>query len=121
MIIFMKKNKMKIDIITDNIGKNLKSNRTIAVSQDNLDFLNKLNISKNLKKEIWSCSRMKLYAGRNKEKFSEVFELDNGDKEKKILYMLENSKIMKLMMSKIQKIKSISVKKHKKVYSISTS
>ena len=35
--------------------------------------------------------------------------------------MLENSKIMKLMMNKIKKIKSISVKNYNKVYSISTS
>ena len=58
-----------IDLITGNIDKNLKSNRTIAVSEDNLGFLNKLNISKNLKKEIWSCSGMKLYAESNKKKF----------------------------------------------------
>ena len=35
--------------------------------------------------------------------------------------MLENSKIKKLMMNKIEQIKSISVKNHKKVSSISTS
>ena len=110
-----------IDLITGNIDKNLKSNRTIAVSEDNLGFLNKLNISKNLKKEIWSCSGMKLYAGNNKEKFSEVFKLDDEDKKKKILYMLENSKIMKLMINKIKKIKSISIKNNKKVLSISNS
>ena len=110
-----------IDLITGNIDKNLKSNRTIAVSEDNLGFLNKLNISKNLKKEIWSCSGMKLYAGNNKEKFSEVFELDDEDRKKKILYMLENSKIMKLMIKKIKKIKSISIKNNKKVLSISNS
>ena len=33
---------------------------------------------------------MKLYVESNNEKFSEVFELDNKDKEKKVLYMLEN-------------------------------
>ena len=35
--------------------------------------------------------------------------------------MLENSKIMKLMMNKIKQIKSISIKTHNKVYDISTS
>ena len=64
---------------------------------------------------------MKLYAGINKEKFSEVFELDDEDRKKKILYMLENSKIMKLMIKKIKKIKSISIKNNKKVLSISNS
>ena len=110
-----------IDLITGKIDKNLKSNRTIAVSQDNLNFLKKLNIFKNLKKEIWSCSRMKLYAESNKKKISEIFELDNQNKERKILYMLENSKVMKLMLKKIKNIKNISIKNNKKVLSISNS
>ncbi len=110
-----------IDLITGNGMQNLKSNRTIAVSENNFDFLNKLNISESLKREVWTCSIMKLYTEIKNEKFSKIFELNNENKQEKILYMLENSKIMKLMMSKIQQIKSISVKNHKKVSSISTS
>ena len=64
---------------------------------------------------------MKLYTEIKNKKFSKIFELDNKKKQKKILYMLENSKIMKLMMNKIKQIKSISVKSHDKVYEISTS
>ena len=110
-----------IDLIIVNAMQNLKSNRTIAVSENNFDFLNKLNISESLKREVWTCSIMKLYTEIKNEKFSKIFELNNENKQEKILYMLENSKIMKLMMSKIQQIKSISVKNHKKVSSISTS
>ena len=110
-----------IDLITGNANQKLKSNRTIAVSENNFDFLNKLNISESLKREVWTCSIMKLYTEIKNEKFSKIFELNNENKQEKILYMLENSKIMKLMMSKIQQIKSISVKNHKKVSSISTS
>ena len=110
-----------IDLITGNAVQNLKSNRTIAVSENNFDFLNKLNISESLKREVWTCSIMKLYTEIKNEKFSKIFELNNENKQEKILYMLENSKIMKLMMNKIQQIKSISVKNHKKVSSISTS
>ena len=110
-----------IDLITGNAMQNLKSNRTIAVSENNFDFLNKLNISESLKREVWTCSIMKLYTEIKNEKFSKIFELNNENKQEKILYMLENSKIMKLMMSKIEQIKSISVRNHKKVSSISTS
>ena len=110
-----------IDLITGNAMQNLKSNRTIAVSENNFDFLNKLNISESLKREVWTCSIMKLYTEIKNEKFSKIFELNNENRQEKILYMIENSKIMKLMMSKIQQIKSISVKNHKKVSSISTS
>ena len=111
----------EIDLITGNSEQNLKSSRTIAISEYNFNFLSKLNISKSLKKEVWPCSIMKLYTEIKNGSFSEIFKLNNENKKEKILYMLENSKIMKLMMSKIQQIKSISVKNHKKVSSISTS
>ena len=110
-----------IDLITGDIDKNLKSNRTIAISENNLDFLNKLNISKLLKREMWSCSIMKLYTEIKNKKFSEIFELNNENKREKILYMVENSKIMKLMLSKIKQIKSISIMNQEKICSISTS
>ena len=111
----------QIDLITGNANLNHKSNRTIAISEDNFDFLNKLNIKKSLKKEMWPCSIMKLYTEIKNKKFSKIFELNNDNKQKKIFYMLENSKIMKLMISKIKQIKSISIKSHEKISEISTS
>jgi len=111
----------QIDLITGNANLNYKSNRTIAISEDNFDFLNKLNIKKSLKKEMWPCSIMKLYTEIRNEKFSKIFELNNDNKQKKIFYMLENTKIMKFMISKIKQIKSISIKSHEKISEISTS
>ena len=111
----------KIDLITGNLVKNFESSRTIAVSENNFHFLNKLNISKSLKKEIWTCSKMKLYTEVKSEKFSEIFELNKEGKNENIFYMVENSKIMKFMMNKVEKIKSISLIKNKKVSSIYTS
>ena len=111
----------QIDLITGNANLNHKSNRTIAISEDNFDFLNKLNIKKSLKNEMWPCSIMKLYTEIRNEKFSKIFELNNDNKQKKIFYMLENSKIMKFMISKIKQIKSISIKSHEKISEISTS
>ena len=110
----------EIDLMIDNANPTLKSNRTIAISESNFNFISKLNISQFLKKEMWSCSIMKLYTAKNK-KFSKIFELNNSNKQKKILYIFENSKMMKLMMNKIKQIKSISVKNYKKVPSISSS
>ena len=58
----------EIDLFTNNLNENVKSNRTIAVSENNFDFLNKLQISKFFKKKIWPCSIMKLYTeNQNKE------------------------------------------------------
>ena len=111
----------KIDLITGSFKQSLNSNRTIAVSESNLVFLKKLNIFKSIKKELWSCSIMKLYTKDKNEKFSEIFEINNGQKQKKILYILKNSKISKLMIKKIKKIKSISMKNNEKIHEITTS
>ena len=111
----------QVDLITGNANQNLNSNRTIAVSENNYDFLNKLNINKSLRKKIWPCSIIKLYTESKNKKFSEIFELNNDNKQKKILYVIENSKIIKYMMSKIKQIKSISVKSHEVISEISTS
>ena len=101
----------EIDLITGNIVENYKSSRTIAISENNFYFLNKLNISKFLKKEAWACSKLKLYTETKSGKFSEIFELNKEDKNENIFYLLENSKIMDFMMNKVKKIKSISIKK----------
>ena len=108
----------EIDLITDINNSTFISNRTVAISQNNFDFLGNLNISKFLNKNIWPCSIMKLYTEVQKKKFSEIFELNYDNKQKKILYMLENSKITKLMLDKIKKIKTISIIKHEKISAI---
>ena len=119
--IALSKLNLEIDLITGNANQNYQSNRTIAVSENNFDFLNKLNIKKSLIKEMWPCSVMKLYTEIKNKKFSKLFELNNENKQKKVFYMIENSKIMKLMTSKIRQIKSISIKSHEKISEIFTS
>ena len=111
----------EIDLVTENSIQNSKSNRTIAISESNFNFLDRLDIFQGLKKEIWPCSIMKLYTENKNKKYSEIFELNNENKKKKILYMLQNSKVIKLMMNKIKQNKYISIKKHEKVSSIFTS
>ena len=107
-----------IDLVIGNTRPNVKSNRTVAVSENNFYFLNKLKISKSFKKKLWPCSIMKLYTEAKNGNFSEVFELNNDNKKKKILYMFENSKMIHLMIEKIKKIKSISIKNHKRIHEI---
>ena len=111
----------EIDLINGNPNENLKSNRTIAISENNFKYLNKLNISNSLKKHIWTCSKIKLYTEIKNKKISEIFELNKQNNKENIFYMLENTKIIKLMRKKIKKIKSISLKNHQKVLSISNS
>ena len=65
---------------------------------------------------------MKLYTEIKNQKFSEIFQLNNDSKKKKqILYILENSKIIKYMINKIKQTKSISMISNKMVSGIVTS
>jgi len=108
----------KIDLVAGQDKRNFKTIRTTAVSQDNYDFLNQLNISKSLKKHLWPSSIIKLYSESQNKQFNEIFELNKKNKKNKILYMLENSKIINLMLSKIRKSKNISFIKNKNISEI---
>ena len=72
-----------IDLVIGNTSPNIKSNRTVAVSENNFHFLNELNISKSFKKKLWPCSIMKLYTEVKNGNFLEVFELNNDKKKRK--------------------------------------
>ena len=108
----------EIDLITDSFAKNLKSNRTIAISNNNLNLLIKLNIFKSFEKEIWPCSIMKLYSSNMNNEFSKIFEIDKENENKKIFYMIQSSKLMKSMINKIKKIQNINMIKKDKENSI---
>jgi len=101
-----------IDLLAGNINQGLKSNRTVAISQNNYEFLNKQNIFKTKKNELWPCSKMKLYTQDKNKKISEIFEINKESNAKKVLYMSENSKIIKLLLNKMKNIKSINIKKN---------
>ena len=84
---------LNIDVVTGDISQTVKSNRTTAISKENFDYLAKLKIFKDLKNEFWSCLNMKLYSSDQKEKFSEILNLDRDKKE--ILFMVNNKKLLK--------------------------
>lgn len=117
--ITLSKLNLKIDLITDNINKNNKSSRTIAISKDNYDFLKKLKVFQFSKKAFWSCSKIKLYTAGKNEKFTEIFEFNS--RKKPILYMIHNYEIIKQMIKNIKKDKKISFKVQKKINEIVSS
>jgi len=107
-----------IDLICDRNKPSVNLNGTIAISENNLKFLNKLNISKSLKTKMWPSSEMKLYAEVKNNKMPKIFEINKNNDYKKIFYLVENSKFIKLMNKKIKKIKSISIKKNETITEI---
>jgi len=114
---------LDVDLISaTNIHKNIKTQRTTAISQNNYDYLKKLKLSNNLIEEFWPCQNMKLYTDNNNKKFSKIFEIKKNDKEpKKMLYMIENSTFLKLFSKNIKKNKSINLKNKIKISAISNS
>ena len=114
---------LKIDLVTaGNVNKKAKSTRTIAVSQNNYDFLKKLKINNLLEKNFWPCSNMKLYTGNENEKLHEIFEINRNKKEQKqIFYIIKNASLIKSFIKNIKKNKSINYQTQKKIYSIANS
>ena len=109
---------LEIDLVADNMNQNLQSFRTTAISQDNLEFIKKLQIFKINKQNFWPCSKMELYT-ENKHKLSKIFQLDNINSEnKQILYMMENSKVTKKIIEKIKEDKLIKIKNENKISEI---
>ena len=109
----------EIDLVTDNFKKSLQSDRTIAISNNNLNSLIKLNIFENIEREIWPCNIMKLYASNMNKEFLKIFELNKEKENRKIFYMVQNTKLMKSMINKIKKIKNIHINTKEKIHSIS--
>ena len=60
-----------VDLVTTP-NKNNRSNRTIAISENNYEFMKKLNIFNFSKDEFWPCSNIKIYTRDEKKilKFS---------------------------------------------------
>ena len=59
----LSKQEVNIDLVVGNNKQKSESNRTTAISNDNYDYLKKLNFEKN----FWSSKKMELY-----EKFSNI-------------------------------------------------
>jgi 2-polyprenyl-6-methoxyphenol hydroxylase and related FAD-dependent oxidoreductases len=111
----------EIDIITGSTNAKLKSSRTTAISQNNLEFLNELDISNLLKKELWACTNMKLYTENHNKKTLELLDFNINKVNKKVLYMMENKKIKNILMNQIKKNKLISLIKNKNISQINDS
>ena len=113
---------LKVDLITGNFNQIKKSTRTVAISQNNFNYLKKLNFKYFFKSDAWPCLNMKLYSPNEKNKSNEIFHLKNENKIKKqVLFMMENNKLMKHMIKSIKKNKSITFKTKKKISDISSS
>tara|TARA_Y100000590_G_scaffold459168_1_gene615587 strand:+ start:621 stop:1802 length:1182 start_codon:yes stop_codon:yes gene_type:complete len=120
--ITLSKLNLKIDLIASNVNPSFVTNKTIAFSQSNYEFLKKQNIFKFSKNDLWPCSKMKLYTRDKNEKVKEIFDLNVKEKYKeKILYMAKSSKIIKHAVTNVKKNKSINLKTYNTISEIISS
>ena len=108
---------IEVDLVVNNI-KNIKSKRTTAISQSNFDFIKKLKIKKSLDNFFWPCQNMKIYSFSEEKKLKEILELNKKENRKNILYMVNNSSFLKIMIENVKKRKLIKIKNEKinKIY-----
>ena len=107
---------LDIDLIAENINKNIPSSRTLAISQDNLDFLKNMNSLEFNENKFWPCEKIELYTNFNKNKFSQIFNLE--EKEKSVLYVAEDFKLKKFLIEKIKTKKSITIRDNESIFEI---
>ena len=113
---------LEIDLVMNaDFDKNINSSRTLAISQNNYDFLKGLKIDPLLDNEFWPCINMQLYSGEKNEKINKIFQITKNKSEKKILYMIKYSKLIKKIKKNISKNSLINCRIEKKVFSISNS
>ena len=110
---------ISVDLIAESEVKNSTTNRTTAISQNNYNFLKRLNVSNFPQKEFWPCSEMEIYSANGAEKYKKIFDLKNeNNTSEKILYMVKNSKIIDYLLKNIKKNSLIKIKNKKKVLQI---
>ena len=100
--------KLNIDIIYNSDESKINSNRTIGISKDNLNFLNKN--CKNLKISKWPIKKIKIY-GEDKN-YNELFEFHNKDKEN--FFLIKYSEIYNYFQRTLLSKKNIKFIKFKK-------
>jgi len=101
----LSKQEVNIDLVVGNNKQKSESNRTTAISNDNYDYLKKLNFEKN----FWSSKKMELYEKFSNNKIEKIFELQK--KNENILHMVENFKLTKKLTEFLKRKKTITFKK----------
>ena len=94
--------KLKVDIYIDNNLKNTKTNRTIAISSNNFEYLNIL-----VKKKIpsWPIQEIKIYLENSKSK--EIINFTNNNKES--FNLLSYNKLLEIFSNKLKNSKYIQI------------
>ena len=59
-----------IDLVSAKMNQNLFSNRTVAISQNNLSFFDFTET------KFWPCKKMKLFSQGKEESFFKIFDLE---------------------------------------------
>ena len=100
-LVFVEK-KLNVDLYINNKNRNIKTNRTIAISKDNFDYIKSL-----VKTHLphWKTKEIKIYIETKKKKESINFK----NKNRETFNLLNYSKLKDILYKKIKKNKSINI------------
>ena len=103
-----------VDIVSIKKNTNFDKERTLGLSDSNIDFFNK-NIF-NIEKIIWNINKIEIFSESNRNEKILDFENDN----KRLFALLKNHQLFDLLIKKLNKNKYITFKKklHFKDYSL---
>ena len=93
--------KLSLDIIYNSEDKKINSSRTLGISKDNFDFLNKQ--FKNLKISAWPIKKIKIY--EENDNSNELFEFYNKGKEN--FFLIKYSEIYNYFLKYLFRNKNI--------------
>ena len=103
-----------VDIISIKKNTNFDKERTLGLSDSNIDFFNK-NIF-NIEKIVWNINKIEIFSESNKNE--KILDFENDDK--RLFALLKNYQLFELLIKKLDKNKYITFKKklHLKDYSL---
>jgi len=108
---------LEIDLISDNYFKyKTYKNRTLAISQNNVRYLENLNILKISKNYPWNIDEINLYNAKNFYKINKIFTFKN--KKKPLFFMFKNDDLFMTLKKKLNKNLSLKIYPKKNAKSI---
>ena len=103
-----------IDLISRDFKKTQYFLTTTALSYTNFIFLKNVISSDKFNKNIWPVNEMEIYTNNENEKIRKILDFSSENKEKKVMYILDNKFFSLIMKNKIKSLKNVVLKSNLK-------
>ena len=97
---------IEIDLVSKKQKQEIKDNRTTAISPTNFKFISKF-LSKSQYNFFYKCKKVSLYHENDRNRLINFMNFENSNKN--LMYIFENKKLKKILLSYIKKSKQIKI------------